>query len=431
MLFAPAWHKEKCQVRCQMRRIYFSSLNHSAVLMNDTNDALMAPADLFMPSGAGDSSAPPQEAPSVRRLDLRFTGSGSEYFRIWIVNLLLTLVTLTLYWPFARARRLVYFHRNTLLGTDALGFHADPWKMFRGYLLMLALGGVYWGVSRFVPALKWLPLLVMAALWPLLWRSSLFFRLSNTSWRGVRFGFAGSVGMAYRVMLPLLLPMMLLVLAGSFVEAPDLAQKSWIQTFFVLTGGLTVVFLLGLPWLMARLSAYQHSGYVFTRERSSLETKQIIGGLYLIGLKIFGIALLLVLLAGLLAAAAGAGAGKSGVLVILGLFYVVIPLVLLPYFQARVQNLLWGQTRSEQIEIHSELHFTDLFKVNALNWLLIVVTLGLYWPFAAVRTARVRLQALAVEVHGDVDTWVAEAPQRPGGVLGDAAGDALGLDMGL
>ena len=41
-----------------------------------------------------------------------FTASGSEYFRIWIVNLLLIIVTLGLYLPFAKARRLRYFYAN-------------------------------------------------------------------------------------------------------------------------------------------------------------------------------------------------------------------------------------------------------------------------------------------------------------------------------
>ena len=40
---------------------------------------------------------------------LGFTASGSEYFRIWIVNLLLTLGTLGLYYPWARVRKLRYF----------------------------------------------------------------------------------------------------------------------------------------------------------------------------------------------------------------------------------------------------------------------------------------------------------------------------------
>lgn len=44
-----------------------------------------------------------------------FTGTGSEYFRIWIVNLLLSIVTLGIYSAWAKVRRMKYFYRNTRL----------------------------------------------------------------------------------------------------------------------------------------------------------------------------------------------------------------------------------------------------------------------------------------------------------------------------
>ena len=47
-----------------------------------------------------------------RKFYVVFTGSGSEYFRIWIINLLLTLATAGLYLPWAKARRLRYFMGN-------------------------------------------------------------------------------------------------------------------------------------------------------------------------------------------------------------------------------------------------------------------------------------------------------------------------------
>ena len=51
-------------------------------------------------------------APSpVQRFE--FTGSGSEYFKIWIVNVLLTIVTLGIYSAWAKVRRLRYFYNNT------------------------------------------------------------------------------------------------------------------------------------------------------------------------------------------------------------------------------------------------------------------------------------------------------------------------------
>ena len=69
--------------------------------------------------------------------------------------------------------------------------------------------------------------------------------------------------------------------------------------------------------------------------------------------------------------------------------------------------------------------------VTAFNWLLIVLTLGLYWPWAQVRLARLRLQAVSVDIDGDVNAWLARTQAVRGGVVGDAAGDFFGLDMAL
>ena len=68
-------------------------------------------SDIDAASVAAAAVLPPQ----TRVLKIRFTGSGSEYFRIWAVNLLLILVTLGLYLPFAKARRIRYFYANTLV----------------------------------------------------------------------------------------------------------------------------------------------------------------------------------------------------------------------------------------------------------------------------------------------------------------------------
>ncbi len=43
----------------------------------------------------------------------KFHGNASEYFGIWIVNILLTIITLSLYAPWAKVRRLRYFYGNT------------------------------------------------------------------------------------------------------------------------------------------------------------------------------------------------------------------------------------------------------------------------------------------------------------------------------
>ncbi|MEN9417953.1 MAG: hypothetical protein RI988_1573 [Pseudomonadota bacterium] len=72
---------------------------------------------------------------AARTRELRFTASGSEYFRIWIVKPLLIVVTLGLYLPFGKARRLRDFHANTLEDGQPLAVHGDHWKMFKGFVL--------------------------------------------------------------------------------------------------------------------------------------------------------------------------------------------------------------------------------------------------------------------------------------------------------
>lgn len=184
-------------------------------------------------------------APRVQTLSIRFTGSGSEYFRIWIVNLLLTLVTFSLYWPFARARRIAYFQNNTLVGDDPLGFHGDPWKMFRGYLVVLLMGITYGALSNTVPSIAALLLIAFALVWPALWRASLQFRLRNTSWRGVRMAFVGDLKGAYVALLPFFLPALALVLFMPELaedEKPTPTQAR--QMFTVL--GLVALFTFGL-----------------------------------------------------------------------------------------------------------------------------------------------------------------------------------------
>ena len=76
--------------------------------------------------------------------------------------------------------------------------------------------------------------LAVAALWPALFRASMRFRLANTSWRGMRFHFTGDMAGAYKTMLPVLIPGVLiavLILAPETVAAMRAAAASEISSF--------------------------------------------------------------------------------------------------------------------------------------------------------------------------------------------------------
>ena len=72
-----------------------------------------------------------------------FTGRGAEYFRLWAVNLLFTLLTLGVYSAWAKVRKARYFRQNTRLDGHVFDFHGRPVAIFRGRLIALVLFGAY------------------------------------------------------------------------------------------------------------------------------------------------------------------------------------------------------------------------------------------------------------------------------------------------
>jgi uncharacterized membrane protein YjgN (DUF898 family) len=389
----------------------------------------------------GESSAPaPHFAgghAAPQRLTIEFTGSGSEYFRIWIVNLLLTIVTLSFYRPFAKARRLAYFHGNTLVGGQPLGFHGNPWKMLRGYLLMLLFAVAYGVGSRLSPMAALVALGSFALLWPALWRASLQFRLANTSWRGLRLAFTGDLRGAYVAMIPGVLPWLGFIAASVLMQPGDAegAAHAAPPTTAMVALGLSFVAMLALlPWSLALVKRYQHGHYAYAAQRSQLDAS--VGSFYVFALKCLLIGVAIMVVTGLAMwlgfRAAGEGAVPSLWIMLLPLIsYGLFFLVLMPFGQSRLQNLVWGSTRSQSLRWHSELKMLPLGLLTLKNLLLVLVTLGFYWPFAAVATARMRLQAVSLELDGDPALWQAGQTSGQNEATGDAAGDLFGIDMGL
>jgi uncharacterized membrane protein YjgN (DUF898 family) len=101
------------------------------------------------------------------------------------------------------------------------------------------------------------------------------------------------------------------------------------------------------------------------------------------------------------------------------------------YWTARLQNLVWGHTASPRLRFDSSLRARALAGLWFKNTLLVLLTLGLYMPFAQVASARLRLEAMTVISDVDPDELAASAAQADEAAAGDAAGDLLGFDIGL
>jgi uncharacterized membrane protein YjgN (DUF898 family) len=389
---------------------------------------------------AGAAATPPAAVPPPRRvyrMHIEFTGSGSEYFRIWIVNLLLTLVTVGLYYPFAKVRRLRYFYGNTRLGGDEFDFHGNPWKMLRGFLLMALLLGAYALATRASPWAALVALLVMAAIWPALFRASMQFRLANTSWRGLRFHFEGSAADAYRALWPVLVVAVMYLGGIAFItpqeaDAAD-AEPATAAVVITLIGASLAALL--TPWFWCRIKRYQHGHYALGPMRTQLRAGA--GAFYSVFLKAFGIALLFMLpmfLIGFAAAMAGRkpGAGFAIALPIVAMLsYLGMLVVAGAFMNARLQNLVWSATGNADLRFVSQVRVRALAGLTARNWLLIALTLGLYFPFARIARAKLLLESVAVRSRHPPEALSAALRGMSGDAAGDASADLLGFDVGL
>ncbi|RZA30849.1 MAG: DUF898 domain-containing protein, partial [Lysobacteraceae bacterium] len=364
------------------------------------------PADAPVSSGADTpcAAAPP------RTLALSFSGDGKEYFRIWVVNLLLTLATFGIYSAWAKVRRLQYFDRNTVLAGASFDFHGNPRAVLVGRLLSVVLLAAYHYAFGFSSSFGLAVVCGLLLAFPWLMRGALRFRLGNTSYRGLRLGFDGSVAGAYLAWLPpaftFLMPGVLLAL---YPERPELAA-------------LPVPLYLLWPLMHARIRRFQHAHLLFGDQHASYELRArrfykpyLVAGL-------LGIA-------GVFAAAlvAGVGAylagGKQGVAyapLAAGVIMVYVMYLLAgPYMVVRVSNLAWSHTSFPGIRFRSTLPARAFMRLQTKNALLTILSLGLYRPFAVVSVYRFRLAHLHIEMDGDIEAAAAHVATR-GGAAGDS-----------
>jgi uncharacterized membrane protein YjgN (DUF898 family) len=361
--------------------------------------------------------APAQE----ESLAFGFSGSGAEYFRIWIVNLLLTVATLGIYSAWAKTRRLQYFYRNTRLAGASFDFRGDPKAILRGRILAVMLLAAYHYAFGFSARAGIVTIALLLAAMPFLMRSALRFRLSNTWYRGLPFGFAGSVTGAYRVYL---LPVLMFILPGALAA---LAGRMPML-------GFAALLYLGWPLMHGAMKRYQHSNLVYGDQRAGFTlTSARLAGPYAAAF-VFTLGAFVVYGIGVYFAVSRRGADGGGIgstllivggVVMLYLFFLVCGL----FVMVRMNNMAWSDTRFPGVRIESSMRLRSWLRLQAVNVLLTLLTLGLFRPFAAVRSWRYRLAHAQVEAPEGFEAATGVAHRRAVTAAGDGSAEFLGIDL--
>ncbi len=137
-----------------------------------------------------------------------FHGKGSSFFEIEVANWVLTAITLGLYYPWAKANTLRYLYQKTEFAGSRFTFHGTGKEMFKGFLKAIAFFIVLYGVviglmlsgnQRLASLAIGVLYLGLAFLIPLALHGSMRYRTSRSSWRGIHFSYRGSLRRLYGV----------------------------------------------------------------------------------------------------------------------------------------------------------------------------------------------------------------------------------------
>jgi len=147
----------------------------------------------------GNLSVTSSESAEWQREHLKFSGLAGEYFRIWIVNTLLTIVTSGVYSAWAKVRRNRYIYGHTCLGQGRFDYHARPVVILRGRAIAVFLLLLFLAAQALVPQFTPIVAAIVIVTVPWLIVRSRMFNMYNTSFRNIRFGFAPAYWESFRV----------------------------------------------------------------------------------------------------------------------------------------------------------------------------------------------------------------------------------------
>jgi uncharacterized membrane protein YjgN (DUF898 family) len=261
-----------------------------------------------------------------------------------IVNVFLTLVTLGIYYFWAKVRVRRYLFGQAEFEGDRFAFHGRGAELLLGFLKAGIVFGIPLGALHYVPQLLDAGTAVTVAtsltayalvlvLIPVARAGARRYRLSRTSWRGIHFSFRGR--------------------AAEFVR------------IFVV-GSLLAVVTLGLYY-----PAFATRNHAFMLRHSYLGTAKFDFD------------------------------GEGADLLVSFLYAVLLTLPTFGlawfWFAAAKRRYFWERTVFVGARFRSTVTGGRLFRLKLGNFLVILFTLGLGWPFATIRTARFNCRHVMLE----------------------------------
>lgn len=342
-------------------------------------------------------------AVDVRTESFGYAGTTSEYFRIWIVSLCLTVITLGIYSAWAKVRKRRYLYRSARLAGASFDYHADPIVILKGRLIAVGALALYAAGGYFVPGIEGLIGLAIFLAVPWLVVRARMFNARYTSYRNLRFRFDPVYGESYAVIM------------------------GW-----NLLAGLT----LGLLYPYAH---YRRSAMIVNNSHFGnldFELAEIFRGFYATYLKAAALVLAALVVLGVgatfvpTAADGEVEAGTAAFLLgpVVGLFVAIAAAA--AYIGPAITKLVLENSTIGEHRIVCAWNIPRIVFINFTNFAAIAFTLGLAIPWATIRLQRYQFENLSLAVCGDLDAVIATQSDEVS-AMGEEFGEAFDIEIGL
>lgn len=414
-----------------------------------------------------------------------FTGDSREYFKIWVSNNFLTMLTLGIYSAWAKVRRLQYFYGNTYLADSSFRFTALPTRVLMGRLIAAALFVLYVVADELQTTLAntvfFLLIVGYLCFSPILTVLVFSFKLRYSEWRGLKFRFHRDFKRAYKVYLgPNILMALIFVCFGMAMNAFEETSAELEQQPIEISEGLEEAspesgnpvsadgrqqaidedhlpasneleqasedeilkeellkrYTPAIIWAVlggfftllfsALLPFFSFLHYQFMGNHAYLGTaafkfKGSQRDYYQLYLRAFGLSMGFLLLGALFYAL-----DQSGMVTLVVMLYY---LSLKAFLKSRNYNLFINNTiLSGKHSMRATTTTLGMLSLTVSNTLLIIVSLGWFIPWTQIRVARYILGNTEIVVRGSLDEFVGHEQEQQS-AMGEEIADLFDIDL--
>jgi len=340
---------------------------------------------------------------------INFTASGIDYCKLYWFNFFFSVITLGIYSAWAKVHTSQYLYAHFKIDNSAFDFRPNPLVILRGRIIGLLILIPLYTLEYFSFKVIIISFVVYFILLPFFVIGALRFKSTNTYHCNLQFNFTGKYWEAFVCFS--LLGILSIFSLGLLYPYYEYLKRKFIHNHYyyadqkfefsgrlrdfykIFLGAVLIFLLFMMPFIVLTLYEFEYGSDLSTNIKNL--------------------------------------AFLSTLSTLLRGWLIVIPFyIAFQYIHIKYINYSLNHTRIGKLQIHSDLKFRKLLHIVTMNSVLIILTLGLFAPWAKVRKLQYIYSNIFLHSDAAAEDIKFGDPSKVS-ALGEAMDDALGLDIGL